>query len=159
MPKRLQPVAVDRDDFEMPFSQSAFTHDEMGVRFYLDRNSGDTVWLYESDKEYEAVTNEPATENRELRQRIKAEPKRFLRIPGLTQDDDSYIIHKFLRSGWTDDEDLSDRTFDAYTGSIGKWKRRVERSTVIAFHEFEREFVSKMGEEFLEANGIKPQWR
>ena len=52
------------------------------------------------------------------------------------------------------------RVYEAYTGSIGRWKRAVrDRSIVDAFNNFQERRAAELAEDFLRANGIEPAWR
>ena len=65
--------------------------------------------------------------NRAERQRVAAEPDRYLQIPELKHGDHHDILRRFLRSNWTDDRALRRRAAVAYSGSIERWKRDVKR--------------------------------
>ena len=49
---------------------------------------------------------------------------------------------------------------EAYSGSIGRWKRDVrDRGAVHAFYAYQEERIEKLAEEFLRENGICSEWR
>ena len=102
----------------------------------------------------------PAAENRALCEGIAAAPARYLEIPGLDHGDRHDMLRAFLKSDWTDDEALWRRVYEAYTGSIGRWKKAVrDRSIVDAFNVFQERRAAELGEDFLRAQGIEPEWR
>ena len=102
----------------------------------------------------------PAGENREGRERVAAEPERYLEIPGLDHGEHHEILRRFLRSDWTGDDARCRRADEAYSGSIGRWKRDVgDEGAVHAFHAFQEERIVELAEEFLRENTIVPEWR
>ena len=98
-------LAIDRSLFTMAFGRDVDYHDIVPQLTYLDGNSGDIIWVYETDDDAYMEAGIPAAENREERERVAAEPDRYLEIPGLDHDDHHRILKRFLRSGWTDDEE------------------------------------------------------
>ena len=146
--------------FVLAFGRDVDFHDVCPQSTYLDRHIGDVVWLYDNDCDADMEAGIPAEENCEGRERVAAEPERYLEIPGLDHGDHHDILRRFLRSAWTDDDALWQRAAQAYSGSIGRWKRDVrDRGAVLAFHAFQEERIAKLSEEFLSENGIVPQWR
>ena len=155
----MQSLAIDRSLFMMAFGRDVDYHDMAPQRTYLDRRTGDVVWLYECDDAYGEV-GIPAGENREGRERVAAEPERYLDIPGLDHGEHHEILRRFLRSGWTDDETRRRRADAAYTGSIGRCKTDVgDEGAVHAFYASREEQIAELAEEFLRENGIVLEWR
>ena len=153
-------LGIDRDLFTMAFGRDVDFHDTVPQLIYLDRQTGDVVWLYGSDDDAEMEAGIPADENRQERQAIAAEPERYLEIPGLDHDDHHRILRRFLMSDWTRDKARRRRAEDAYRGSIGKWKRDVgDEDAVDAFYGFRDAEIVAMAEAFLRENGIEPVWR
>lgn len=151
---------IDRALFTMAFGRDVDYHDTVPQLIYLDRQTGDMVWLYGSDEDADKEAGIPADDNRKGRQAIEAEPDRYLEIPGLDHDDHHRILRRFLWSDWTRDKARRQRAEDAYRGSIGKWKRDVQDEDAIhAFYEFREAEIEAMAEEFLRENGIDPIWR
>jgi Uncharacterised protein family (UPF0158) len=144
-------LAFDRHvDFTMHHPQSA----------YLDRDSGDVIWIYHDDEDAEMEAGVPAEENRVLRERISAAPERYLEIIGLSHGDHHDILRAFLDSDWTADEEARERAWSAYSGSIGRWKKTVaDRAIIHAFYDFQEKRAKEMAEQFLREHGIEPQWR
>lgn len=151
---------IDRALFTMAFGRDVDYHDSVPQLIYLDRQTGDVVWLYGSDDDAEMEVGIPADENRQERLAIEAEPERYLEIPGLDHDDHHRILRRFLMSEWTRDKARRRRAEDAYRGSIGKWKRDVgDEDAIHAFYDFRDAEIEAMAEEFLRENGIEPIWR
>jgi len=102
----------------------------------------------------------PAEENREERERIEAEPDRYLEIPGLDYGDHHRILQRFLWSDWTDDEARKDKAAEAYFGSIGGWKKNVgDQGAIHAFYDSQDAQINELAEEFLRENDIIPDWK
>ncbi len=127
---------------------------------YLDRDTGEILWVYEDDEDAETIAGVPTEENREMREAIEAAPSRYLEIPGVDHGDHHDILRSFLRSSWTDDEAARERAYGAYRGSIGRWKDAVDdRDVIHAYYRFQEQRVLEIGEEFLRDNGIEPEWK
>ena len=153
-------LSVDRALFMMAFGRDVDFHDTYLQLIYLDRQTGDIVWLYGSDGDAFMEAGIPADENREGREAVDAEPDRYLEIPGLDHDDHHRILKRFLWSDWTGDKERRRRAEDTYAGSIGKWKRDVgDEDAVHAFYDFRDAEIEAMAVEFLRENGIEPNWR
>ena len=146
--------------FMMAFGRDVDFHDACPQSTYLDRCTGEIVWLYEDDDDAYGEVGIPPEENCKGRERIAAEPERYLEIPGLDHGDHHDILRQFLRSDWTGDDARWRRAGEAYSGSIGRWKRDVrDEEAVHAFHAFQEEQIAKLAEEFLLENGVVPEWR
>lgn len=142
-------MAFERDvDYEYPPQQA-----------YLDLVSGSVEWLFEEDEDAE-LSGISATDNAASRTRISDNPDQFLLIPGLSHDDHHGILRSFLASSWTDDDRQRDLAYEAYRGSIGRWKRAVANPDVIrAYQEFRDSKIAELAEEFLVKNNVKVEWR
>ena len=115
------------------------------------------LWLYECDEDAYWEAGISAGKNREERERVKAEPERYLVIPGLDHGEHHEILRGYLRSGWTGDEARLLRANAAYSGSIGRWMSDVgDEGAVRAFREYRETRIAAMAEEFLRENGIVP---
>ncbi len=154
-------LAIDRSMLEMAMEtdrDDAF--EESQAIPYLDRETGEIHWVYEDDEDAESIVNIPAEENRVIREAIEAAPNRYLEILGVDHGDHHDILRTFLRSSWTDDDEAWQRAYDAYRGSIGRWKDAVdERDVIHAYYRFQEQKVLEMGVEFLRENGIEPDWK
>ena len=156
----MQSLAIDRELFMMAFGRDVDYHDMIPQRTWLDRRTGDVFWLYECDEDAYGEGGIPAGENREGRERIAAEPGRYLEIPGLSHGEHHDILRRFLESDWTDDETRRRRAVAAYTGSIGRWRRDVgDEGAVGAFREFQDAQIAGLAEGFLRESGIIPDWK
>ena len=120
-------LGIDRGLFAMAFGRDVDYHDTLPQLIYLDRQTGDIVWLYGSDDDATMEAGIPADQNRMGRQAIKAEPERYLEIPGLDHDDHHRILRRFLMSDWTRDKGRRHRAEDAYRGSIRQVETRRRR--------------------------------
>ena len=160
IPRGAATMTIDRTVFMMAFGRDVDFHDACPQSTYLDRRTGEIVWLYEDDDDAFGEVGIPAEENREGRERVAAEPERYLEITGLDHGDHHEILRQFLRSDWTDDDVLRRRAEEAYSGSIGRWKRDVcDEGAVHAFYAFQEERIAKLADAFLRENGIVPKWR
>lgn len=153
-------VAIDQDMFLMAFGRDV-DYESMGSDLgFLDRRTGEVIWIFETDEEAEMEAGIPADDNRRDRERIEAEPDRFLEIPGLYHGDHHDILRAFLRSSWCDEERRLENAEEAYSGSIGRWKRHVrDEDAVHAYYDFRDARVKDLAEEWLRDTGIAPVWR
>lgn len=160
MSEKLQRLTIDKWDFAMEFETDS-ENDDFGYAYssYLDRSTAEILRVFLSDESALDAADIPEEENRELRERTEANAERYLRIENLTLEDNTEMIEEFLNSNWTDNADLWQETYDAYNGSIGRWKKRVSQSTIRAFKEFEHQYVVVIAERFLRENGIEPVWK
>jgi len=156
----IQQLAIDKDFFLMAFGRDA-DYEAMGSDFsYLDRQTGEVMWIFETDEDAEGLVGIPVDDNRRGRDQAEAEPDRFLEIPGLDHGDHHDILKAFLRSHWCDDEWRRLNAKEAYSGSIGRWKRQIrDEDAIHAFYDFRDVLVAKLAEEWLGENGIVPIWR
>ena len=151
---------IDKALFTMAFGRDVDFHDTYPQVVYLDRQTGDVIWIYGSDHDAEMEAGISPDENRQEREAVDAAPERYLEIPGLDHDDHHRILQRFLRSDWTRDDERWERAQGAYRGSIGKWKRDVgDEDAIHAFYDFREAEIEAMAEEFLRENGIEPIWR
>ena len=94
------------------------------------------------------------------RERVAAEPVRYLKIPGLDHGQHHEILRQFLQSDWTPDDARRRRAREAYFGSIGAWKKEVrDEEAVDTFRDFRGAEITKRAEEFLRENRIDPEWK
>jgi hypothetical protein len=156
---KLRKLTINHALFSLAFDRDVPFHDLYPQSAFLDRKSGEIHWVYEEDKNAEMEAGIPAEENRAIRERIEATPDRYLEIRGLDHGDHHEILRAFLNSDWTDDEETWSRARNAYSGSIGRWKRSVADRTIIhAYYAFCDSRMKQMAEEFLRNHGIDPQW-
>ena len=149
---------LDQTLFLMAFERDVDYQNDPPEEAYLDLVTGDLAWVYEEDEDAETYGLCP-DENRDMRKRIEAEPKRFLLIPGLSHGEHHDILKAFLRSDWTDDEDQHDAVRNAYFGSIGGWKKAIRDDAVIqAYYQFRDQRIADMADAFLSSHGINVDW-
>ena len=157
--KQINALEIDRVMFEMAFGRDVDYHDVYPQSTWLDLRTGEVIWVYEDDDDALNV-GLPPDENRSQCERIETEPEHYLEIPGLDHGDHHEILKRFLRSDWCDDEERMQRAYDAYTGSIGRWKYDVgDTEAVNAFYAFQDARIITLAEEFLQENGIIPKWK
>jgi len=153
-------LAIDKILFTMAFGRDVDYHDVVPQLTYLDRHTGDVIWVYETDDDAYMEAGIPADDNRQVRERVAGDPDRYLEIPGLDHGDHHEILKVFLGSDWTDDEEQRQNAEVAYFGSIGGWKTSVnDQDAVRTFYDFRDARVAMLAEEFLQENGIAPIWR
>lgn len=130
--------------------------------YYLDLSTGDVTWVYERDEDAAHVTGYSLEKNREERLSLQSQPDRFVLIPGLSHADHHAILLAFLSSDWTDDEQSRARAEDAYSGSIGRWKKTIrqdyDEETEHAFYDYRDDRIDEMIDEFLRKNGFEPEY-
>ncbi len=149
---------LDQAIFLMAFERDVDYQSGPFEEAYLDLVTGDLAWIYEEDDDAEFHGLCP-DENRAMRERIEAEPKRFLLVPGLDHGEHHDILKAFLRSDWTDDEAKHRMARNAYAGSIGGWKKTVRDETVIhAYYRFRDLRIIEMADEFLSSHGVNVDW-
>jgi hypothetical protein len=143
--------AFERDEvFSDPYSQSA----------YLDLETGKVIWVFEEDYDAEMYAGIDPEENAALRNQIDAHPERYLYIPGRGHGEHHDILRDFLDSHWTDDEELWTRARNAYSGSIGGWRKEVDNDNVVhAYYDFRDRRIKELAQEFFLENDIQPIWR
>ncbi len=154
-------LVIDRSMFEMAMETDRDfpIGDAEGIP-YLDSETGEIHWVYEDDEDAESIVNIPAEENRMKREAIEAASDRYLKVPGVDHGEHHEILRAFLRSSWTDDDEAWQRVYDAYRGSIGRWKDAVDdRDVIHAYYRFREQKMLEMGVEFLRENGIEPEWK
>ncbi len=157
---KLKKLTIERFPFELAYSHAPDPMYACTQFAYLDRQTGEVIWVYENDEDAEAEAQIPAEENRAVQQRVETTPERYLEIPGLDHGDDHDILRAFLKSDWTDDNALWRETKHAYRGSIGHWKRAVnDRDVIHAYHDFSNQRAAEMADEFLREHGIEPDWK
>ena len=100
------------------------------------------------------------TDNEAQRNRIRGDPDRFLLIPGLSHTDHHDVLRLFLASNWTDDDRRRKIAQDAYTGSIGRWKKAVADSDIVrAYQQFRDAKIAELAKDFLLENNVEFEWR
>lgn len=151
----VKPPRIDRKRFLLAFNRDARFHDRFPQTVYLDRATGDVLWVYQNDEEAEAEGMRAGL-NDEHRAQVEAEPERYLEIPGRPHDDHHQILRDFLESDWTDDEREKNLAKAAYARSIGGWLSAVENDAAVkAYFEYKEATLRAMAQQFLRDNQIK----
>jgi hypothetical protein len=154
----MQTLGIDCMGFCRAFGRDADFEDTSPQTTYLDRETGEVLWVFNADDDASDVGVTPE-ENEEIRLRIAAAPGRYLKLPGLGHHEHHGILQEFLDSDWTEDNDAKADALDAYHGSIGGWKAAArDTGAVEAYYDYRDAAVQKMVENFLRRNGIEPQW-
>jgi len=126
---------------------------------FLDTETGEVVWLFEEDEDAQNIAGIKQEENDAVRKRIEASPGKYLEIPGLSHSEHHDILREFLYSDWTDDSELMTKAQQAYSGSIGRWKKAIDRRDAEhAYYEFRERKIMEMADEFLHEHHIDPLW-
>jgi len=128
---------------------------------YLDLCTGRVTSVYESDEDARYDIGIAPEKNQEERLLVESDPDRFVLIPGLSHGDHHAILLDFLSSDWTDDEELRTEVRDAYSGSIGRWKKSMWEENgsdvVHAWDGYRDERIDEMIDEFLRKHGFEPE--
>lgn len=141
------------------FSRDVDYHDQFSEVSYLDLDTGEMVWMFEEDHDAQ-MAGIGAEENSGIRARIEASPDRYLEVPGRDHGEHHDILRSFLRSRWTDNEDVRQHAWHAYSGSIGRWLEDVRsRDIVHCYFEYKDQYLKDLATEFLRDHGIEPVWR
>lgn len=158
--RRSRHLTIEKDLFLMAFGRDV-DYEAMGSDLsYLDRQSGEVIWIFETDEDAEMLAGLPANDNRRDRERIEGDPDRYLEIPGRVHGDHHDILRAFLRSSWCGDDRRRQNAEEAYSGSIGRWKKQVrDESAIHAFYDFRDKTLAELAEEWLRDSGIIPIWR
>lgn len=153
-------LTIDQSLFMMAFGRDVDYHHIVSQLTYLDRRTGELIWFYETDDDAYMEAGIPADENRQERERVAADSDRYLEIPGLDHGNHHEILKAFLNSDWTDDEQQRRNAEMAYFGSIGGWEESVNDQDVVhSFYDFRDQKIRMLAEEFLQENGINPDWK
>ena len=152
--------AIDGALFLLAFGGDTDYHDVYPLTAFLDRQTGDVLWAYADDEEASWNADVAPEENADLRRRVEADPERYLEVPGLSHGDHHDILRAFLASEWTGDGGRRTRAREAYSGSIGRWVRRVgDDGAVRAYYDYQDRAVVERAEGYLRAHGVDPVWR
>ena len=125
---------------------------------FLDRETGELVWAYKWNCERTVYEGARPEDSSGLREQIAARPERYLEIRGLTHDDHHEMLRTFLQTTWTDDDDLRDMAYVAYTGTIGEWRYRVGEEIYALFEFYRMDVIQALAERWLVKHRIRPNW-
>jgi len=156
----MRKVLVDELMFIEAFQRDEVFHDPCSQSAYLNLETGEVIWVFEGDDDAEMYAGIEPNENAALREKIDESHERYLQIPGRDHCEHHDILQEFLKSKWTDDEELWIRARDAYSGSIGGWKDEVDNQDAVhAYYEFRDSRIKELVEEFFQEHDIQPVWR
>ena len=121
------------------------------MRAYLDKQAGEPLFVYERpDDPDDDQTN---------RDRIAAEPDRYVEFPGLNNSEQHAILEEFLTCNWTDDEQKKQTARNVYYLTIRRCMIGLEDQEIAeAFEEFREQKLRLKAEGFLKEHGITPIW-
>jgi hypothetical protein len=152
-------LPINPTDLEMAMMPRPTEHGEGEEFTYLDVQTGELVSVWDDDEAFAATMNEHPDVNVRNRERVEADPERYIDVPRLDESDTHEILREFLDSSWTDDEERWSRAHRAYSGSIGRWKRAMrdyDETIIHAWHRYEEEKMQRQMLEFLAEHGIEP---
>lgn len=154
----MRQLPVDMTQLEIAMEMDPDSMIEGEQEPYLDVQTGEVVWVWESDEAFADTMNEPAESNARLREAVDADPDRFVFIEALDVADDNETLADFLGSDWTEDDALHRRASEAYTGSVGRWKRAIGHDAAIldAWRAYEDGAVRRRALALLAEHGIEP---
>lgn len=159
-------ITIDWGLFHKAFDVDEEFNNIYFIDRYLDKNSGDIIFIYEDD-DTATMDGGDAIENKKMRTLLKENPDDYLEIIGRSHGESHEILQNFLASSWTDDENLKNYVRGLYYTSIGGWKESVENDsdlemdseTIIeAYQKYERVTIEQAKDTFLTQNGIKYKW-
>src|SRR6266542_3821534 len=155
-----QTLHVDKILFLEAFGRGVPFHDDMAQSTYLDLETGELIWFYDDDDEAHMEAGIPVEENRSLREQVASASDRYLEIPGLDHGEHHEILREFLASDAIEDPALKAHAPEAYSGSIGGWKRAVPDEAIVhRFYQFCDDAVLVRAEAFLQGHGMHVVWR
>jgi hypothetical protein len=153
------PLVIDKAQFMQAFGRDLYHDDESSPLTYLDRKTGDVIWVFQNDEDAELEYGPlVGRDNEAVRRRVAAEPERYLLLPGLEHGEHHQILKDFVNSDWTEDEEERKAAKHHYFPSIGGWKNSVDGRTWNAFLDVRDRQTTLKAEEFLRQNGIEPDW-
>lgn len=156
----MRKLKVDLDLLRMAIERDVDYESEPEL-WCLDLSTGHITCFLERDEDARYVGYISPEENRKERLLVESDPDRFLLIPGLSHGDHHNILLGFLYSDWTDDEERATAVRDAYSRSIGRWKRMVEKDygdeVLEAWYRYKDNRIDEMIDEFLRKHGIAPE--
>jgi hypothetical protein len=145
--------------FMLAFGRDVDYHDERPQMAFLNRETGEVMFVYEVDEDAEMYGGVDVEENIDKKKEIADSPATYLEIPGRSHAEHHEIFRSFLDSDWTDDHELKSRAQQLYSGSIGRWIRNIDRENAIcAYFDYRDSKIEEMAEEYLRENDISAKW-
>ena len=124
---------------------------------YLDRTSGEIVWLFENDADAQATFG-AGHRNSDLRRLIRSAPGRFLKLPVIDIDQRA-TIRDFIASHWGNNDPVRSGAEASFLAAPDRWLYDADATVIHAYHEYENRRLRDQVERFLLENGIVPLWR
>lgn len=156
----MRKLEIILDFFKLAFDRDEDFHDAYPQTAFMDRNTGEILWVYENDDEAEFDGGISSEDNRERRQQIASDKDKYIEIPGRSHGEQHSILKEFLDSDWTDNLNNKNYAKDCYFKSIGGWKEKVDEQDVIhAYQTYKHNKLKELAEEYLRSNGIDPIWK
>ena len=141
--------------FLQAFARDHDYHDPYPRNAYLDKATGEVLWVYDDDFGAFMESGTPEADNRKLAMMVRSAPEQFVRIPGFSHGQNHEIFEEFFDTQWTDDEQECERVRNTYFKSIGGWMKTVgSPAAVDAFEEFRRKRQEQLAEDFLKSHGF-----
>jgi hypothetical protein len=137
--------------FKEAISRDVDFHNIYPQDIYLDLETGDILYVYESDSDAYLV-GFPKDENKKNRQEISRNPENFLKICGLSHGQQHEILKNFIRTYAKSEKE------GGYFRSIGGWKKTVDEATWEEFEKYQENEYCKIIEKFMAEKGIEPDW-
>lgn len=155
----MKTLLIGHGQFFSIFGRDTDYHDPYPVNAYLDKESGELLWVYEKD--FDAYMEGMGEEdNKAMREKVAANVSRYLGIVGLNHGDHHDILQEFICTKWSDNEADLLAARSAYFGSIGAWLKNVANDNAKeGYYRFKEKRTDELGEQFLRKNGIEPLWK
>lgn len=156
----MKKLEIILDFFKLAFDRDIDYHDKYPQHAYLDRDSGEIIWVYSNDKYAQFDGGSSPKENRNVRTQIMNNQDQYIEILGRTHGQHHDILREFLDSEWTNNLGYKKHVQECYFGSIGGWMEKInDQETIWAYEKFRHEKLKKMAEEYLNTKGIDPVWK
>jgi hypothetical protein len=145
--------------FKMAFNRSTNCHEQYPINPYLDRVTGELLFVYESDDKA-AAEGIPRDANRLKREKVAGDHERYILIPGRSHGDHDAFLKEFLASPWSDNKLETNAAQGAHCGSIADWLEQVGNQNAIKkYFEFCDRKLIELGTNFLREQNIDIFWK
>jgi hypothetical protein len=145
--------------FKTAFNRDTTFHDQHPINSYLDRVTGDLLFVYENDDKA-AMEGIPREANKLKRERVASDHERYLLIPGRSHGDHDDFLKEFLASPWSDNQVEMNAAQSAHSQSIGDWMETVDNQNAInKYFEFRDKKLIELGTVFLREHRIDSIWK
>ncbi len=156
---KMKKLPINITLFKMAFNRNAYGHGQHPINPYLDRVTGELLFVYEND-DNAATEGIPRDANKLKRERVASDHERFILIPGRSHGDYDSFLKEFLASPWSENKVEMNAAHSAYCGSIGDWLEMVGNQNAIKrYFEFCDKKLIELGTVFLREQRIDPFWK